>query len=150
MSEVMGNLTKTQVSADGTTWADFCNFTGELNIDFGSFQVNKEYCLSSNDPVVALGDRDFSQQTFSFLWTEGDSDAANKIFRDAHLSDSLDAKKVYIAGELNNKPDGGTSGTRYEAQFVVVGYRHEIKRGSVNKTTVTVEQLTVPTETAAA
>ncbi|RLA68956.1 MAG: hypothetical protein DRG09_06935 [Epsilonproteobacteria bacterium] len=143
---VLGNMTKVGVGVgpSAVTFEPICVFGGEAIVDFGGYTTNKEYCLSKAEPYVALNDLEFGSATYSYLWSEADGDAGNKIFKDAHLAKTLAAKTVSIETEVNNTL--GVNGTQYTADFIVAGYKFLFKKGEVNKVEVTLEQLTTPVE----
>ena len=147
---VAGNLTKVGVGAGAgaSSFEPICVFGGEAIVDFGTYSTNKEYCLSQAEPFVSLSTLEFGSQTYTYIWSEGLGDLANKIFQDAHLATTLDAKKITIQTEANNSL--GTNGTQYTADFLVTGYKFLFKEGELNKVEVSVEQLTTPVEVPAA
>ena len=148
---VLGNMTKVGVGvgADAATFSPICVFGGEAVVDFGTFSTNKEYCLSQAEPFVALNELEFGSQTYTYLWSEGVGDAANKIIQDAHKATDIAAKTISIETEANNGSTG-KAGTKYAANFIVTGYKFLFKKGEVNKVEFQVEQTSAPTETAAA
>lgn len=144
MTETQGNLTIIEVSKDNITFSPVCVYGNETKVDYGKMSVNKEFCLSSDDPTVTTGKREFGEQSYNHLWLEGDGSAGNKIIKDAHLAPKLDDKKIYIRVTANNSQ--GANGTQYTAQFLVTSYAHIFKKEEVNKTEWACEQLTLPTE----
>ncbi len=145
---VQGNLTKIGVSDDGVTFEPICVFGGETTVDYGTYTTNKEYCLSDSNPFVSLGDLEFGDQTFTYLWSEGAGDAANVIIKAAFDATDLVGSTITIQTEANNS--AGVNGTQYEAEYLVTGYKHLFKKGEVNKTEFSVTQTTTPTEVVAA
>jgi len=145
----LGNLTIVEVGAgsEASSFESICVFGGEAIIDFGTYSTNKEYCLSSAVPYTALNELEFGSQTYSYLWSEASGNAANVIIKAAHAATTMADKTITVRHEANNT--GGSNGTQYVADYLVTGYKHSFRKGEVNKTEFTVEQLTLPVETVA-
>jgi len=150
MAAVLGNLTIVEVGAgsEASTFQPVCVFGGEAIIDFGTYSTNKEYCLSNAVPYTALNELELGTQSYTYLWSEGTGNAANVIIQDAHEATTMALKTITIRHEANNTL--GSNGTQYVADYLVTGYKHIMRKGEVNKTEFTIEQLTLPTETVAA
>ena len=148
-SAVLGNMTKVEVGAGSgaSTFQPICVFGGEAVVDFGTYSTNKEYCLSKNEAYVALNELEFASQSYTYLWSEGLGDLANKIIREAHLATTLADKTITLVVEANNGTSG--KGATYTADFLVTGYKFLFKKGEVNKIEFSIEQLTAPTEVVA-
>ena len=116
----------------------FCAFEQEEIVDFGTNTTNKEYCGVDNDPILTIGDLEFSNQTFSYMWTEANGSDADKVFKNAFESNTMNEKTVTIKMVAKD-------GSYYWADFIVTDYKFIFKKGEVSKTSVTVEQVDTPT-----
>jgi len=146
-----GNLTKLFISADdGATFENLgCVYTFP-DIDYGKHTSNKDYCVSSDEPFISLGQLEFGEISVEYAWTEDAAAAGNDLARAAHTAITQTDKTVKIKVELNNTPDGGTSPTIYEIPAIITSYKHtNIVKDGVIKTMITLEQTAVPTATAA-
>ncbi len=151
LSTTMGKFTKVGIGAgaDATTFDPICIF-GDVEVDFGSFAINEENCLSSDTPFVSLGQVSFTEQTFTYPWTEGTGDKATKTIKDAHEAKTAAAKTISVEFEMSNSADGTKKGTLYTANFMVTNYKVTAPESGINKSVFTVKQLSKPVETAAA
>ncbi len=142
-----GTGTKIEVSSDQVTWYPICVFGNEATVNFGQKAVSKEFCLSQDLPFLAMDFAEFDNQTYSYFWSEEFGSLADEVIKTAFESPIYDDKKIYFRVEANNSR--GTSGTQYQAEYIVTAYKHLFKRGEINKTEFTIDQLTVPIESLA-
>lgn len=139
-----GNLTMVEVSDDNIAFHPICTYGKEATVEYGKYSISKEFCLSSDDPEIALGEKDYSDRTYSHLWEEGNGSAGNLVVKTAYENKT----KIFIRVTANNS--AGANGTQYTSEFMVNDYKHMFKKAEVNKTEWSCSQMTEPVEVASA
>ena len=144
---ISGKLTKFGVSTDGTDYKPMCIF-GDLTVDFGNEVLNKEYCISSKEPYISLGNNEFADITYQSAWDEDSAVAEGvDIIEKAKSASTLEGSTIYVQVEINNSQGASLKGTLFEYKAVVGGYKVLAVEDGVVKSEFTMAQTTIPTKT---
>ena len=144
-----GKLTKMSVSASLLTpdWHEIC-IMGSINVNFGNEQLNKEWCINSEEPYISLGHNDYAEETYITPWAEDLTVAKGLgIIEAAKDADTASASTIYIQVEMNNKKDPAVEGTLYDFSAVVGGYKILATDGEIVKSEFTIAQNSKPVKT---
>jgi len=101
---------KIEISEDGNTWTDISGFANSISPDGGELQTGEAYTFDGENAIITTGKKEPLDITFSIVYTEGATDAADVI-------------RGYYDNKTNCyirwSPAGGNSGDK---QFTAQGY----------------------------
>jgi hypothetical protein len=142
--------TVVEVRKLGTTdWYKFVCNSNAIEIDFGTEDEKVEVCLETNEEDISFGANKYSDQTFTYTWTQALTSNADDTVRAAKLATNFEDKKIEIRLTMNNATTEAV-GTTYVIPFAVKGYKHKGEESGKWFTEVTLRQIGQPAETAAA